>query len=174
MRRFGAWAGALCAWLALASVRAEEHVRYVTENGITYRETQRVERTPVSRVEWEEREQTVMRPRFTTVYRDVPRSYYVPRVEYVYERQLYNWWNPFGPAQYTYERVPRTRWELKTETERQAFSYWDAVPDRTVVKQPVRRLGFAPQVTTQRVAVSGPPAGPEPQRRLAQQPDGRR
>lgn len=155
----------LTRWIGLAGLlvalpAAADDVRYVQENGVTYRETTRVERQPVVETVVEQREQTVYTPRVTTEMRESVRTVYVPVVEYRYEPRVHNWWNPFAPAHVAYHQIPSTRWEPRTEVVRTPVTYHELIPETRVVEKPVRKLGFADQKRIERVAVTPVPMTP--------------
>ena len=68
------WAGCLTL-VSGTFAAAEETVRYFEQNGVTYRETRRIEPRPVTATEWEERQRTVYRDRYVTEMREHKHPY---------------------------------------------------------------------------------------------------
>jgi hypothetical protein len=141
----------------IASVNADEP-RYVTENGVTYRETREVERRPTAETRWEERTQTVYKTEFVTELREQTQTVWVPITEYTYEPHNENWWNLLAEPKITYQLRPVTRWEPRTQTQRVPVTVQKVVPETKIVQAPVRTLGFAEHEYVQRLVVKGPPA----------------
>ncbi len=160
-------AAASLLFCTIGTVTAEE-VRYVQQNGITYRETRRTVHEPAADVVWEDQRRTVYREQFTTEMRDTVRTTYVPVTQYQYELRRPGWWNPFREPELAYHLVPRSHWEARTETVRVPLTYREYVPETQVVRVPVRSLRFVEQEKIDRVAVSPPaPAMPMPTNSIA-------
>ncbi|MFV2066605.1 MAG: hypothetical protein ACC645_06455, partial [Pirellulales bacterium] len=88
-----------------------EGVRYYEENGVTWRETRHTVQRPVWVTRYEQREQTVYRPKVSTEYRDSYQTYQVPVTEYRWETRWHGRWNPFVRPYTTQAMVPVTRFE---------------------------------------------------------------
>jgi hypothetical protein len=146
-------------WLAATSCAiADDEVRYVEKDGITFRETRRTVRQPLTETRFEEHNETVFREQYTTEMRDSYRTVYMPVTEYTYEPRVHGWWNPFAPSHVAYHLVPRTRWEPRVETVRTPITSREVVPETRVVRVPVRSLGFVEREEIDRVAVTPSPS----------------
>jgi hypothetical protein len=152
----------VCLFGMIDSTSADE-VRYVQQNGVTYRETRRTVREPAADVVWQDQQQTIYREQYTTEMRDTVRTTYVPVTQYQSEPRWHGWWNPFREPELAYHSVPRTHWEARTETVRVPVTYRQYIPETQTVRVPVRSLGFVEKEKIDRVAVSPTtPAIPTP------------
>ena len=139
-----------------ASGLVADDVRIVQENGVTYQETTRIVRSPVTSVTTETRELTTYKERLRTAVRESVQTYYVPKSEHHYEARWHNWWNPFAEPQLVYHPVPHTRWQPRTEKIRTAVTVREFIPETRTIRVPVRQLGFSPRQETHRVVVALP------------------
>jgi hypothetical protein len=142
----------------LAANLPGEEPRFVTENGITYRETREIERRPKAETHWEERTQTVYKTEYVTELREQTHTVWVPITEYTYQPQWQNRFNLFAEPTVSYQLRPVTRWEARTQTQQVPVTVQKTVPETKIVKAPVRSLGFAEHEYVQRVVVNGAPA----------------
>lgn len=137
-------------------------VRFYEEDGVTYRETRVRVRRPVSETRYEERQETVYRPRYTTDIRDATQTYYAPVTRYQWEARWHGWWNPFQDPYVAYHLVPYTYWQTRQQTIQvpQTKSEW--VPETRTVRKPITTLRFVEKEEVSRVAVN-----PQPRRSTA-------
>lgn len=150
---------ALIGPLLATAARAADDVRYYSENGVTYRETRRVVRRPVSDTRLESRERTVYRERLTTETRQSERVVHTPVTEYRWEAHWRGRWNPLQQPYLEYRLVPRTCYQPRTEMVRFPVTHRELIPEKQVVQIPVTNLRFVDEEQISRVAVSGPGAG---------------
>jgi hypothetical protein len=161
---------AILATLALATwhtgLRADE-VRYFEKDGVTYRETRQVVRRPVVETKLEARDCTVYRDKLTTQLQDTPRTIPVAITEYhwvpVWHRPL----NPFAAPYLTYQMVPQTRWESRSDTVKTAVTRREVVPEKITQHVPVTTQRFVEDEIISRVAVGTRPPGTTPTSSLA-------
>jgi hypothetical protein len=144
-------AGCLSSICGLAN--GQDDVRFYEENGVTFRETRRVERRPVTTTEWEEKQRTVYRDRYVTEVRDSQRTVYVPVTEYYAEPRVHGWWNPFGRPYVAYHMKPLTRWETRVESVQRPQTVREVVPETEVVRVPKRTVAFEDREVIERVVV---------------------
>jgi len=137
----------------IATARADD-VRYYNDNGVTFRETRRVVRRPVSETRTETREETVYRERYTTQFENRTRICHLPVTEYRWETRLVGRWNPFVQPYLENRLVPRTHLEPRTETYQVPVVQRELVPERRIVQTPVTDLRFVEEEQITRVAVS--------------------
>lgn len=97
-------------------------------------------RRPVSETRYEERQKTVLTEQVFTELRDAHRSYYLPVTEYRWEPRWHAIWNPFRDPTLAYHWVPKTRWELYTETVHLPVTTRKMVPVQRTVQLPVTTL----------------------------------
>lgn len=160
-------AGALCVGggFAAPAVGQDATTRRIEKDGKTYEETRRV----VRREEWvpqvEERKQTVYRQQVDTEPQKVNRSYYVPVTEYRWQPVMQGRWNPFVDPYYTYQMVPYTRWELKTDTQTVTVPKPKVVPETQTVKVWVTKPRVVEQEVITRVEIPKTDAAEEIARR---------
>ena len=108
-----------------------------------------------------------VRPITTTVYEpqqvvtDVPSQQvtYTPTTQYVMQPRLRGWWNPLRQPVQSYEFIPVTSWQPKTETVQHPVTNTQWVPKQQVVyaPQPVQRLQAQQQIVSRELPQ--PPAG---------------
>lgn len=153
------WALAALLPLASAVSATADEVRYFEQDGITYRETRRTVRRPVTESRYETREETVYREHLTTDSVESYRTRHLPVTEYRLEAYWAGRWNPFRRPYLAYEYVPRTHWEPRTEVVRTPVSRRELVPERRVVQVPVTTTKMAEEEVITRVAVSGNASG---------------
>jgi len=114
--------------------------RYFEQDGILFREQRFVERRPVAQWEWEERQQITYREEFTTTFREEQRVMQVPVVVASSDGS-----------------PPVTRWETRTQVVRSPVVVRELIPETTVARVPVRRLGFVTEERVARVALGPAP-----------------
>ena len=136
----------LCIYTALSSgfasnLQADE-VRFVTENGITYREEYRKVRDPIAKQQVEQQQQTVHYDSFTTQMKETVQTFYHPVTTYQWVPRWQGPWGMGQPMHLTYERKPVTQWQPYTRTVRVPVTSHQLVPDTRVVEVPTRVLGF--------------------------------
>ncbi len=138
----------------------------VTEGGVQYRVTQRIERRPVTDRRYEERRSTVYREEVATETRDIERVVQLPVTEYVWEPYWVNRWNLFRTPYIAYRLVPRTRLELRAETVRMPIASSRLVPVERTERVPIISHRMADVEVIERVplspsssAVPPPPGG---------------
>ena len=73
-----------------------EQTRYFEKDGVRYQETRSWQRTPVARVQWQEREETVYVQQPKREVQQYERMAYYPTVSYRRVPRLHDWWNPFS------------------------------------------------------------------------------
>ncbi|HTU25224.1 MAG TPA: hypothetical protein VMF30_07495, partial [Pirellulales bacterium] len=71
-----------------------DDVKYLDENGITYRETTQVTQRPLAHTTMQPRDYTYYRQRQTTELQEVQRTYQVPITEYQWKAETHRSWNP--------------------------------------------------------------------------------
>ncbi len=147
--------------LAIAGPRLAlaDDVTYIEKDGIRYRETRRVVRRPVPTTKIEEREKIVYRQQFSTEMRDTTRFYKTPVTQYQWTTKIHGRWNPFVTPYTTYDLVPVTRWEQRTETVSVPFNRQEWVPEKQIVKVPVTTYQMAEDEVISRVAVGAATGG---------------
>ncbi|MGE0756602.1 MAG: hypothetical protein AB7F89_17380 [Pirellulaceae bacterium] len=141
---------AVCSVLLTHIVAAET----VVENGVTYRVTRRVEKTPVANLHLEEHTQTVYRTESVTQFREQQRTVWVPVTEYQYQPRWTSPWNLFAASTPSYELRPVTRWEMRSEKILVPVTTQRVVPEQAVVQVPVRKLGFVDREIVEKIAVN--------------------
>ena len=140
--------GLLASFLPPLELHGE--TRYVQENGVEYREVRRIERKPMTKVEYEERERTVYKEEVTHDVRETARSVYVPVTEYRWEAEWRNRWNPFGEPYLVQRLVPRTHWEAREELVQTPVVQRRLIPEKRLEKVAVIR----PYIVEEQVVVS--------------------
>jgi hypothetical protein len=130
---------------------------FETKDGTTFRVTKRIEKRPVAATRVEQQTETVYSTEFVTELRESTKVMWVPVTQYVVQPRWHQWWNPFAEPYVTYESVPVTRWELRTQTVREPVTIQRRVPQERIVAKPVRELGFVEMPVEDRIAVSFPP-----------------
>mgnify|MGYP005831803287 CR=1 FL=1 len=156
--RIGRGFGAVVALLWGATVVADE-VRYVEQDGITYRETRRTCYRPVTETQCRETTTTVWRTEYATEMREIQRTVWQPVTEYQWESSWVGRWNPFVEPRLEWRLMPRTRWEQRTEIVRQPVVVARWAPETRSVSQPLTVTRYVPEEVITRVAVSGPGVG---------------
>ncbi|MFM7845865.1 MAG: hypothetical protein ACKPEY_16770 [Planctomycetota bacterium] len=154
------WLAVVAGFVASSSDVAIGQDRFYEQDGLLIRETRAVERVPVVKIQWEERQQLVNAEQFQTVYRAVPETVRTPVVDYQFRASGAAWdVNPKGtiiPGTW----YPYTRWNAQVENRQVPQSMRQVVPEWRTVKVPVRTLGFQEQERTERVVL-----GPAPTQR---------
>lgn len=140
-----------------ASALQADETWFETKDGTTYRVTKRIERRPVAATRVEQQTETVYSTEFVTEMRESAKVMWVPITQYVVQPVWHQWWNPFAQPYVTYESVPVTRWELRTQMVRAPVTIQKKVPQERIVAKPVRELGFVETQVEDRIAVSIPP-----------------
>jgi hypothetical protein len=154
------WLVVLVGVMASTNEAAMGQDRFYEQDGLLIRETRAVERVPVVKIQWEERQQLVNTEQFQTVYRAVPETIRTPVVDYQFRASGAAWdVNPKGtiiPGTW----YPYTRWNAQVQNRPVPQSVRQVVPEWRTVKVPVRTLGFMEQERTERVVL-----GPAPTQR---------
>jgi hypothetical protein len=149
--------------LAVGAGRAmADDVRYLDENGITYRETTQVTQRAIPQTSMQPRAYTYYRQRYTTELQDSQRTYSVPITEYQWKAETHRTWNPFAAPYVAYRLVPQTRWETKSETVKIPVAKVETVPEQITQQVPVTTHRVAQEKVVTRVAVghsATPPGG---------------
>ena len=149
----------ITAMMALLSVgalaHAGEEVRYFEKDGVTYRETRRVESCPVVETRAETSTQTVYREQCITEMRDTVRESWTPVTEYRWEAFWVNRWNPLAKPYMAYRYVPHTRWERSVQTVKTPVVARRLVPETRTVQVPVTRQRIVQREIIQREPVAG-------------------
>jgi hypothetical protein len=140
-------------WQLAACAAAFGQSDVVTEGGVQYRVTNRVERKPVTDVRYEERRSTVYREEITSETRDYERIVQLPVTEYVWEPYWVNRWNLFATPYIAYRLVPRTRLELRSEVVRTPITSSRLVPVERTERVPIVTHRMADVQVTERVAL---------------------
>ncbi len=158
---------ALLGAMATATAVAAQEVRYVEENGVTYRETRRTGYRTICSTEMRPSERIVYREQCETQSREVTRTWWTPVTERRWEAQWVGRWNPFAQPYLAYRPVEHTRWEQRTETTQVPVTIRRLVPETQTVQVPVSVRRTVPEEVVTRVAVSspgvpGPGQGPRP------------
>lgn len=147
----------LCAGI---SVTAED-VRYYQEDGVTYRETRRTVRRPVSQTTVKPIQRTVYRQQWVEQTKPCTRTRWTAVTECRWEPRLVGRWNPFVQPYFEYRLVPRTQWRAETETVDVPVRRCELVPVTQTVEAPVTECRIVEEEIVSRVAVGGgPPALP--------------
>jgi hypothetical protein len=141
-----------------ARVTTAQQVRQFEKDGVVYQESRQTERTPVSSVQWQQRQETVYVQQPTTEVCEYQRTVYWPVVRYQCEPRWHGLLNPFTGPYIAYHMRPVVQWQARNETVQTPLTYQQWVPQTRIVKTPVRSLGFVEQerVTVARVAPSSP------------------
>ena len=147
------------AMLAGAGFATAQNVRYYEENGVTYRETRRSVRRPVSETRLETRQRIVQRERITTEWRDTYQTHMTPVTEYQWESRWVGRWNPLQQPYLVHQIVPRTRWEMRASRVTVPVTRRELIPETETVQVPVTTLRMADEEIITRMAVSGSPSG---------------
>ena len=146
---------AVTGWILLSTSAFAQNARfYQGADGNTYRETTRIERRPVATTHWDERETTVYKEQYVTQMRDSYRTVMSPVTELRAEPRWHNWWNPFSRPYVAYHMMPRTHWETRYERYQAPVTFREVVPEKRIVRTPVRTPGFVDEQVTETVAVT--------------------
>lgn len=149
----------LIALVTSAGYAAGQEVRYYEADGVTYRETRRIVRRPVSETRIEERERVVYREQLTHDYRDTFRTYRTPVTEYRWETRLEGLLNPFVGPHLVQRLVPRTHWETRTEVVQSPVLRRELVPVTQIERVPVTTRRMVDEEIIRRVAIDNPRGG---------------
>lgn len=152
-------ATAILASLAGASPAGADEVRYYQKGGITYRETRRIVRRPITETRVQPSARTVYREQLRCEVRDTVRTWWSPVTEYRCEAHWVGRWNPFVQPYLAYRMVPSTRWESRTEVVQTPVTYRRLVPETRTVQVPVTTRRMVTEEVTTRVALGGAPSG---------------
>jgi hypothetical protein len=136
-----------------------EEVRYFEQNGVTYRETRRTVRRPVTETRIECQNRTVYCPRLQTEVRQTVRTCLIPVTEYQWQAYWQPSWNPFQPPYLAQRLVPLTYWQARTEAVRTPILRQELVPRTVAVAVPVTSRRTIEQQVITRQAVPGVPGG---------------
>ena len=140
--------------LALGAGQAmADDVRYLDENGITYRETTQTSQRLVPQTTMQQQDYIYNRQRYTTELQEVQRTYQVPITEYQWKPETHRSWNPFEAPYVAYRLVPQTRWETKLETVKVPVAKLEVVPEKITKQVPVTTHRVAQEKVVTRVAV---------------------
>jgi hypothetical protein len=144
--------------LALGAGRSmADDIKFLEENGITYRETTQTSQRPVAHTTMQQRDYTYNRERYTTELQEVQRTYQVPITEYVWKPETHRSWNPFEPPYVAYRMVQQTRYETRSETVKIPVAKREVVPEKITQQVPVTTQRIAQEKVVTRVAI-GPAA----------------
>jgi len=141
------------------NVSTADEVRYYEKDGVTYKETRRVVREPISETRLEQKQQTVYREQYRTEMKDSQRTVYQPVTEYRWQAYLHGRWNPLVQPYWAYRLVPSTRWVARQETVRMPVTQRELVPETRTVQVPITTQRVAEREIIERVAVSASPSG---------------
>ena len=146
----------LVSGLLVSGTTHADEVRYLEENGVTYRETRRVENRPVSETHYEDRQRTVYRSRIVHETRPSFRTYHTPVTQYELQSYWIGRWNPLVPPVQAWRYVPRTHWEVRSETVDVPVTRQEWVAEKQTYRVPVTTMRIERREITTRVAVTGP------------------
>lgn len=141
--------------IPFAGTSVADDVRYVEKDGVTYRETRRTVRRPVSETRYTQRERTVYREEVETESRDLYRTVHVPVTEYRWKTRWVGRWNPFVQPVPVYHLAPTTTWEPRTEVVTMPITKRKYVPEIRTEQVPVTVRRMVDEEITSRVAVAG-------------------
>src|SRR3972149_6151286 len=150
---------ALAASLFAAGSARGDEARYCEQGGVPYCETRRTvqERVPESRME--ERTETVYREHLATEMQETTRTYWSPVTEYRWEAFWVGRWNPLVEPYLAYRYVPRTHWEMRTETVKVPVTARRLVPEPQPGRGPGAGWRTVEKELVDRVAVGRGPTG---------------
>jgi hypothetical protein len=144
----------LFAALAFAQIAAADDVRvYKGDDGVTYRETHRIVKQPVSETQYVDHPYTVYSEQVSTELQPNNRTVYTPVTEYTWEPYMAGRWNPFTSPHVEYRYVPHTRWDVRTEQTQIPVTKRQLVPVQGVTRVPVTTMRMADVEQTERMAV---------------------
>ena len=137
---------------------AHGEIRTIVKDGITYQETTRIVRRPVSSTHYEQRVHTVYRQQLNTEMRDSCRNFRIPVTEYQWVPRLQGRWNPFIRPYFTHDLVPVTRWEQRTEVVQVPVTRRNWIPEKRIVQVPVTTHRMAEDEIVSRIAIHANPS----------------
>jgi hypothetical protein len=143
--------------------------------GIVYRKVHRTIERPVVQTEVKQQESTIYRPETVVSVTPETRTVYAPVVTYNWEPRVRGRWNPFVQPKLEYEHVPRTHWEVRTETveRRQTQTNWVTerrrvdVPQQVVKIQREEKVDYEPVGRVAPQQAAPPNSGMTPEAALA-------
>ena len=131
--------------------------------GMRYQRKFRTVQKPVTETKMESKVVTISRPEVVTETEPVVTTYYAPVVRHAWQPRWKGLWNPFTPATLTYEFVPQTNWEARSETVHRLRTSTRWVSEQKVVQEP--KLVTAMQENQEEYWVA---IGPDPNFRATQ------
>ena len=131
--------------------------RYYTENGVTYRETRRRVREPVSQTQYRDQTQTVYRSQYTTKMQDYEQAGYAPVTQYYWQPRWHGTWRIFQDPHLAWHLKPHTTWQRVTQRVQVPVTVSQVVPETRTVKIPETQLRFVEREQIERVAVAPQP-----------------
>lgn len=148
-----------CATLlfGLSNLAQGQQVRTYQEDGITYRETRRIVRTPVTETQMVERQQTVYREEVTRETQEVPVNTFTPVTEYRWTPRWHGVLNPFVEPYVTYELLPFSYWQTQSETQQREIVRRELVPEVQTVQTPQTTTRYVEREEITRVALTPVP-----------------
>lgn len=155
MRRLASFTVAL--GLLTTGPAAADEVRYYEQNGVTYRETVRTVKQPVSQTEYQTQQRTVLREQVTSNAQPLVHRQWAPVRDWRYETRWVGRFNPFVQPYPVEKLVPYTRWELRESVSQVPITRRELVPETVEVRVPVTtRRVVEQQVVSSRVVVQSP------------------
>ena len=100
---------------------------------------------PVTETHLEQRESVVYRPRVTTELRDTPQTTPLVVTEYHWTPVYRRSWNVFAPPYLTYEWLPQTHVETRTDIVKTACTRSEYVPEKVTQQVPVTTQSYVPE-----------------------------
>ncbi len=128
--------------------------QYVEQDGVTYLETRRMVKKPVSEFKTINQQETVYRwkPEMHTETRQ--QTVYVPVVQQQWSRNVDNWWNPLAEPRVTFRQVPVTYWVPQVRKYEVPVTRYAYQAETNTVARKVRVLQMVPTEVVSRVAVN--------------------
>lgn len=154
MSRRRTMVAALLSCLIIVGSAVADEVRYYTQDGVTYRETTRRVRRPVTETRVQPQPRTTYRQQYSTQVRQTQRAVYMPVTRYAWVGRWYGRWNPFQDPYFVYELEPMTYWQSRVETVRLPVTQRRLIPETKMVQVPVTVLRFEEKDEFSRVAVA--------------------
>lgn len=151
----------MTAQVAVGWVYADD-VRFVEQNGVTYRETRQIVQRPVTEITHQPTDRTVYREQLRTDMQNAVQVYSVPITEWRAEAYWRGRWNPFVQPYLAQRYVPYTRWETRTVNAQVPVTRREVVAEVRTEHVPVVTQRMINDEVVQRVAVSGSPSGNDP------------
>jgi hypothetical protein len=142
----------VCGAIFAATLQAQQP-RVYDENGIRYQETTQVIQRLIPETRYEQRENTVFRPKYTTDMHDSVRTYQVPITQQQWVPGYQRTWNIFAPPVLSYRLLPVTRWETRTETVRVPVTKCEYIPEKQVQQVPITNTRLAEERIVRRVPI---------------------